>query len=287
MFFNKLSGLVHGPRALSPTHRFVEKVVAALGDSITEANNFESILAQALHSAEEYYHRQIKAIPGPFEISVSDSDSNPFFQTVFPGAEDVQAALGRSIEVRDFLPPLSREGKLEFFGLLGFRETAGRNNVPGLQFADHTIRSIGHSEAYCRESLRNSCLHRLLGQFREHVEILRNRGRILKSEWNIENGASASTPKDDQAPEFVLAERELQPDNLLKGLVAWLETPENHLSLGSSDIAVTDLLHGRTELPVMRCADRRHWVVSLVQIPVQEALDALARESRCHRYILI
>jgi hypothetical protein len=287
MFFNKLSGLVRGPRALSPTHRFVEKVVAALGESITEANNFEPILAQALHSAEGYYHQQIKAIPGPFGISASDSGSNPFFQTVFPGPADIQAALGRSIEIRDFLPPLAKEGKLEFFGLLGFREKAGRDNEADLQFADHTIRSIGHSEEYCRESLRNSCLHRLLGQFREHVEVLRSRGRLLKTEWNIENGANASAPKDDQAPEFVLAERELQPDNLLKGLVAWLETPENHLSLESSNIAVTDPWHGRTELPVMRCADRRHWVVSLVQIPVQEALDALASESRCHRYILI
>lgn len=287
MFFSKLNGLVRGPRALSPTHRFVEKVVAALGESITEANNFEPILAQALHSAEGYYLQQVQAIPGPFEISLSEQGSNPFFQTVFPGPKDVQAALGRSIEVRDFLPPLAREGKLEFFGLLGFREMAARDNEPDVQFADHTIRSIGHSEEYCRESLRNSCLHRLLGQFREHVEILRNRGRLLKSEWNIENDVSGSASISDQTPEFVLAEHELQPDNLLKGLVAWLETPENHLRLESSNIAVTDPWLGRKELPVMRCADRRHWVVSLVQIPVQEALDALASESRCHRYILI
>lgn len=287
MFFNKLNGLVHGPRAMSPTHRFVEKVVAALGESISEANNFEPILAQALHSAEEYYHQQIKGIPGPFEISASASCHNSFFQTVFPEPADVQVALGRSIEIRDFLPPLAREGKLEFFGLLGFRERAGLGNEPGLQFADHTIRSIGYSEEYCRESLRNSCLHRLLGQFREHVEILRNKGRLLKSEWDIENGAPAPTPKDGQAPEYVLAERELQPDNLLKGLVAWLETPQNHLRLESSNIAVADPRLGRAELPVMRCADRRHWLVSLVQISVQEAMDALASESRCHRYILI
>ncbi|NTV69457.1 MAG: hypothetical protein HGA71_04840 [Azonexaceae bacterium] len=287
MFFNKLNGLVRGPRALSPTHRFVEKVVAALGESITGANNFEPILTQALHAAEGYYHQQVMAIPGPFEVSVSDPGNNPFFSTVFAGPEDVQAALGRSIEIRDFLPPLAREGKLEFFGLLGFRERSARDGELDLQFADHTIRSIGYSEEYCRESLRNSCLHRLLGQFREHVEILRNRGRLLKTEWNIENGVNVSTAKDGQAPEFVLAERELQPDNLLKGLVAWLETPENHLSLGPSNIAVTDPWQGRKELPVMRCADRRHWVVSLVQMSVQDAMDALASESRCHRYILI
>jgi len=286
MFFNKLNGLVRGPRALSPTHRFVEKVVAALGESITEANNFEPILAQALHSAELYYHQQIQAIPGPFEISASDPDNNPFFRTVFPVREDVQVALGRSIEVRDFLPALARDGKLEFFGLLGVRERAAGENEPAQQFADHTIRSIGHSEEYCRESLRNSCLHRLLGQFREHVEMLRGRGRLPKTTWNIENRVDMSEASGNLAPEFVLAEQELLPDNLLKGLVAWLETPENHLRLESSNIAVIDQ-SGRTELPVMRCADRRHWVVSLVQIPVQEALNALASESRCHRYILI
>ena len=287
MFFNKLSGLVRGPRASSPTHRFVEKVVAVLGESITEANNFESILAPALHSAELYYYRQIQAIPGPFEISVSEPCNNPFFHTIFSAPVDVQAALGRSLEVRDFLPALVRDGKLECFGLLGFREKTAGENETGRQFADHTIRSIGHSEEYCRESLRNSCLHRLLGQFRDHVETLRGSGRLPKTQWNIENYGNAALAGDDPVPEFVLAEQVLQPDNLLKGLVAWLEAPESHLRIESSHVTVADQRGGRTELPVMRCADRRHWVVSLVQIQVQEALSALACESRCHRYILV
>ncbi|MFZ2973746.1 MAG: hypothetical protein WA049_14000 [Ferribacterium limneticum] len=287
MFFNKLSGLVHGTHASSPSHRFVEKVVAALGESITEANNFESVLAHALHSAELYYYRQIQAIPGPFEIAISEPCNNSFFHTIFNAPEDVHAALGRSIEVRDFLPALVRDGKLEFFGLLGFREKAAGENETERRFADHTIRSIGHSEEYCRESLRNSCLHRLLGQFREHVETLRSRGRLLKTEWNIENSANAVLAGDDQAPGFILAEHALQPDNLLKGLVAWLDAPENHLRIESSHVAVADQRGGRTELPVMRCADRRHWVVSLVQLQVREALNALASESRCHRYILV
>lgn len=41
------------------------------------------------------------------------------------------------------------------------------------------------------------------------------------------------------------------------------------------------------ELPVMRCADPRQWSVSLVRIPVEEAMNALACASHCHRYILI
>lgn len=287
MFFNKLSGLVRGPRALSPTHRFVEKVVAALGPSIAEADNFEPILAQALHSAELYYHQQIQAIPGPFEISASDPGNNPFIQTVFPSRDDVMAALGRSIEVRDFLPALAREGSLEFFALLGCREKVIAGTEPALQFADHTVRSIGHSEEYCRESLRNSCLHRLLGQFRAHVDTLRHRGKIPKAEWNIENRANVAAADADQATEFVLAEQELAPDKLLKGLVARLETPEVHPRIESSTVAGADQRGTRAELPVMRCADRRQWSVSLVQIPVEEAMNALASESHCHRYILI
>ena len=287
MFFNKLSGLVRGSNAPSPNHRFVEKVVVALGESISEANNFEPILAQALHYAESYYHQQILAIPGPFDVSASDACDNSFFRMVFPLLEDVQAALGRSIEIRDFLPALARDGNLDFFGLLGVREKATNQNEPCLQFGDHTIRSVGHTEEYCRESLRNSCLHRLLGQFREHVETLRNRGRLLKTEWSIENRMDSSAAKEDQAPEFVIAEQVLQPDNLLSGLVAWLETPENHLRIESSNIILADQEGVGVALPVMRCADRRHWVVSLVKMEVQEALDALASESRCHRYILI
>lgn len=287
MFFNKLSTFVRGSDAMPTTHRFVEKVVAALGQPITEADNFEPNLVQALHSAEFYYHQQIQAIPGPFEISARDPACNHFAQTVFPTRDDVLAALGRSIEVRDFLPALARDGNLEFFGLLGCREKVTAGNESGLQFADHTVRSIGHSEDYCRESLRNSCLHRLLGQFREHVDILRNRGRLPRAEWNIENRASSAVAGEELAQEFVLAEHALSPDNLLKGLLAWLQTPEVHLRIESSNVAVSDRSGDKAELPVMRCADRRHWSVSLVRIPVQEALDALASESRCHRYILI
>jgi hypothetical protein len=84
-----------------------------------------------------------------------------------------------------------------------------------------------------------------------------------------------------------LAEQALHPDNLLKGLVAWLEAPENHLRIESSHVAVADQQGGWAELPLMRCADRRQWVISLVRISVQEALNALASESRCHRYILV
>ena len=287
MFFNKLSGLVRGTGSPSLNHRFVEKVVAALGESISEANNFEQILAQALHSAELYYHQQILAIPGPFEVSANDAGDSSFSRRVFPLREDVQAALGRSIEIRDFLPALAKDGKLDFFGLLGVREKAANENAPSLQFGDHTIRSIGHTEEYCRESLRNSCLHRLLGQFREHVETLRNRGRLPKTEWNLENRMDSSAVSEGQAPEFVIADQVLQPDNLLRGLVAWLETPEKHLRIEPCNIVLADQGEDRIELPIMRCADRRHWVVSLVKIPVLDALDALANESRCHRYILI
>jgi hypothetical protein len=287
MFFNKLSGIVRGSNAPSQNHRFVEKVVVALGESISEANNFEPILSQALHYAESYYHQQILAIPGPFDVSASDVCNSSFSRMVFPLREDVQAALGRSVEIRDFLPALAKDGNLDFFGLLGVREKATNENEPYLRFADHTIRSIGHTEEYCRESLRNSCLHRLLGQFREHVETLRCRGRLLKTEWNIENRIDASVAKEVRASEFVVAEQVLQPDNLLSGLVAWLETPENHLRIESSNILLADQTGGGITLPVMRCADRRHWVVSLVKMEVQEALDALSGESRCHRYILI
>jgi len=284
MFFNKLSGLVRGQSDSLPTHRFVEKVVSTLGESITAATNFEPTLSQALHAAELYYYQQIQAIPGPFDISASEPRESAFFKTIFPAPEDVQIALGRSIEVRDFLPALVKDGKEEFFGLLGVREKTARDGEANLLFADHTIRSIGHSEDYCRESLRKSCLHRLIGQFREHVDTLRVRGQMPASAWNIENRITSG---DSASGDMVLASDALQPDSLLKGLVAWLESPENHLRIESSNIVLPDQSGGGTELPVMRCADRRHWVVSLVQVPVQDALAALASESRCHRYILI
>jgi hypothetical protein len=281
MFFNKLSGMVRGPRAPMPPHRFVEKVVATLGESITRADSFEPTLSCALYATEHYYHQQIWAIPGPFDVSASEPPDTSYFRTIFPAKDDVQIALSRSIEVRDFLPALAREGHQQFFALLGVREgRGGGGDGPGPSFADHTIRSLGHSEQYCRESLLNSCLHRLLGQFREQVDALRGTGR-----WTIKN--NENSPGEAQTNDLVLADKALQPDNLLKALVSWLESPEEYLRIESSNVAVTDPWRGRIELPLMRCADRRQWVVSLVEVSVQEALGALSGQSRCHRYILL
>jgi hypothetical protein len=68
---------------------------------------------------------------------------------------------------------------------------------------------------------------------------------------------------------------------MLDALVEWLQFPEEQLRLeGTADAA--DLV-----MPVLIGRDRRHWPVCLTRISLSETADAIARETRVHRYILI
>lgn len=269
----------------NPMQSLVTCVVETVAGGIEKADNFEQRLLPSLEKACAYFDAQIAQIPGPENISQEAFASCHWTREVFAEAAEIGRAVGRSLEVKESLPTLARAGHKQVHALLGMRYRPAIGDAAGVAFfADHTLRSLAPREIDTRNYLRLVVIKRLLNNFSEHVNKLRRRERILKLEWNIRNEIPAVAPVDEnKEPEYALASNELTPNNLLEGLLAWLEQPtdyfrlEQHPSVTSVDKA----------LPLLHCSDRRQWLVCIVSFPVEEGLLALQQETHTHRHIFI
>lgn len=271
---------------------YLDQVIATFGCAITDAPRHVEHLVPAVLAAENYFERQIAAIPGPFGVSAQAHATDDFLGAVFPTADEIRIALGRSIEVKEALPKLSRAGHVHVHALLGFR-CRSADNGPGrpLVFSDHTLKCLAPEAAEARAAIKAVAFERLLKNFNEHVDRLRHKGRLLAVEWNIANARPAANAAANGGG-FVDAAKELTPDNMLRGLCAWLHDPSAHLRVCNGDIKVADRRSqggepGVHDLPVLQSSDRRQWIVCLVRFPTHEGVEALMQETRSHRYILI
>ena len=257
-------------------HPLIDQVIDTVGGGIDQARNLEEQLNPALQHACNYFDQQIAAIPGPVEISRTTHDQATPCGQLFPEADHIDHALGRSLEVKESLPNLARGGHGHVYALLGVRRRPGDDNGP---LADHTVRSLAPTESDARDYLRYVAFKRLLMNFAAHVDKLRRKDRLLAVEWNLQS-EMAGPARNGDGSEFVTASKELTPDNLLRGLVAWLRSPEMHFRVEAADLAAADL-------PTLHSSDRRQWLVSFIRFPVAEGLQALERETHTHRYIYI
>lgn len=269
------------PHPLTP---YFERVTKVLGPEIATASDFEVRLGAALQGTLGYLDGQLDAIPGPIDISHAALITNAELRTLFPEPDDLLLALGRSLEVKDTLPGLIEHGHTHIYALLGMRNRPKQKSGP-TQLVDHTVRSLAPSEGHWHEYLREVAFMRLLTNFSTHVDKLRRQERLLKLEWDI----LSDTPTNPEAPdsrEFVYATKELTPDNMLRGLVAWLHTPAHYLRLEPSAVSIS--ADGKPlPLPLLHSSDRRQWLSCLIRFPISDAQAALARETRAHRYIFI
>ena len=290
-FLGSLFGKSGGNRDSVPANPFFAEVVAELGDGIASAKQFEEHLSEALKIGGGYFARQVAQIPGTLNLARENFDRDPLIQTLFHHAEDVQFALGRSIEAKENLPNLTRAGVEQGYAVVGMR-CRESDQIPGHPpvFADHSLKCLAASEDDVREALAHVALVRLLKGFAEHVEKLRRRNKLMRIEWNITNPHARGNNASDTS-EYVYAETELQPDNMLRGLCAWLANPAEHLRIVAGGARVNiqrpDGTASILDLPVLHSADRRLWFVCIVRFPVAECVAALNKEARTHRYIYI
>ncbi|MBS1189322.1 MAG: hypothetical protein H6R10_1114 [Rhodocyclaceae bacterium] len=263
--FGKLSHLVRRRQSARPAHHpFLAEVASLFGPGLARVPDFEARLKPALAFAIEYFDREIASIPGPFVLAPETYGSDGFLTSIFPTTGDIATALNHSIEVRESLPSLADSGHVQVHALLGMRRRPGdgASGQPPV-FADHTLRSLAPTEQDTRNYLRLVAVDRLLKGFGEHVQRLR---------------------RQDEAPV-----KELAPENMLRGLLAWLNSPAEHLRItpnavrwGWGDGTL------QYELPTMHSADRRQWIVCLVRFSAQTGLAALHQATaRPNRYILI
>lgn len=276
----KLVRLIRPSPSAARQNPLLPRILAAVGNDIAEAPDFAEQLIPAAEEALAYFSEQIASIPGPFALSASHPDSGAPLAALCTDSNEVERAFGRSLAVKEAVPQLLANGDEESYALLGMRmKAANEGGTPS--FADHTLRSLSGSLAATREMLRMAAFDRLLLDFAEHVGKLRRKDRMLKIEWewNLQHDASRVMTAEPQA-EYVYAARELTPENQLSGLLTWLSTPKCFFQL--QPVAAHS-----SELPLLRCSDRRQWQICLVRFKTREAAEALQRETHNHRYILI
>lgn len=274
-----------GPAAPESSHPLLPRILAAVGNEIGEVDGYAGQVIPAAEAALDYFAGQIASIPGGLRLATGDRASDAALATLFADGDDVGRALGRSLAVKETLPALLPDGAEEIHALLGMRLKSGSGNATAAPlFADHTLRSLATSAAATRELLCLAAFDRLLLDFAEHVGKLRRKDRMLKIEWewNLQHDAARVMSAEPHG-DYVYAANELTPENQLKGLLAWLATPECFFRLDTSDMVFA----GPNPLPLLRCSDRRQWRVCLVRFSAKEAATALQRETHNHRYILI
>lgn len=290
--FGKIARFIRvGEPAAAQQHPLLAQVIATVGGNIEEARDFTKLVIPAIEGMLAYLDRQIAALPGPAAVSEQLFGTDPVVSTLFPEADEIGRAFGRSLAVKETLPELARGGHDEIHALLGMRCKPANGAVAG--FADHVLHSLAPSDSDAREALRQAAFDRLLRNFTEHVEKLRRKERLLKLEWewNLRHDVAKTIETADE-PEFVYAAQELTPDNLLRGLIAWLNTPERFFRLEGSGISMPGAPAAASSeppasLPMLHCSDRRQWLVCLIRFSAADALQALQRETHTHRYIFI
>lgn len=291
-FLRNLIGLGQKSQSILPQgHPLLREMDNVLDFEASKGHDFEHRVVPALNYALRYYEGQVANIPGALPMSVEHHHHDALLNALFPGTDDIVHAFGRSMDVRQSLPILSGRGQPELFALLGMRNKPELAPEGGLHLADHTLRSLASSEDEVRELLRDAALSRLFKAYEEHLDKLKIKRKLLKVEWNIEN-RPGGVPDDNPDEPFVYSNEALTPENKLRGLVAWLERPEDHLKVRPSDVRIMIGVEDGgasiyQDLPMMFAADRRHWVTCIVHFPTLEAVHAMNKENRIHRYIFI
>jgi len=292
-FFNSLLKQTPAVTCVLPdSHAVIRQIISVLGFDVVAAKDYGSRLVPAINAAVEYFDAQIAAIPGPFDISAAQYTHHPLVHALFPTRQDIAHALGRSRDIKQPLAFLAGADQKEAFALLGARrppDHAAGAAAPA--YCDHTVRTLAANETGARQGLRTAALTGLVGSFGEHLDKLRKNDKLTRGEWNMENRKDLAVAEGDRG-KLVVAGEELQPDNLLQGLIAWLQRPAEHLQLRAGEqrtagAGTADATHQIDLLPHLLCRDSRLWLVCMVRFPVAEGVAAIQNEPRQDRYIRI
>jgi len=279
------------PAGIPDFHPVIDKIGEILGYDIRKSHHdYSTRVLPALNAAIQILDDAIGNIPGTFNMSFAAHAENPLLRVLFPSADSINHALGRSMDVRQSAPPLLNAGHPILYGLLGTR-CRPEEQIPGAApvFADHTLRSLSHDPALARVSLREAALSRVVLAFGEHIDKLQKKGKLARSEWAMNGQPAASGFGQD---DFVYAQQELLPESVLQGLIDWLSQPARHLNIQPRGFRVAIKKPDGSPpeeyiFPTMNTADRRHWLVCIVAFTAEECVTAMKLENKVHRYIFV
>jgi hypothetical protein len=292
-FFSSLLNQSQPAECILPeTHAVIRQIVSVLGFDVVSSSDYASRLVPALNAAAEYFDEQITSIPGPYDISAAQYTHQPLAHALFPARQEIAHGLGRSREAAHPLAFLAGAEQKQAFALLGARHRPDRDNTGEAPiFCDHTFRSFSASESGARQGLRTAAMTRLVTDFGEHVDRLRQKDSLPRKEKNMGSHGS-DTLADTDKEMFALTGEELQqPGNLLRGLISWLQRPSVHLRIrageNGNDGGSEPINPMIGSLPQLLSRDRRCWTVCIVCFPTAEGIAAIQNNPHPHRYILI
>lgn len=318
----KLSALFRPERveSIDEEAALIDQVVHATDPAIASVPGYRDVLLPAVRHALDHYIQVVQAIPGPITVSHQSYRADPLVKALFPNREEITLALGSSIEVRDAIQAHAASNRGSICALLGMRMRTGDGRRPSRDciehtdfaatanlLADHTFRDLAADEDDVRQALRDAAFKSLIKTFAAEIKSRHREMRLLKTDRNVSQEfirVGAGNPDHDHHHHAVKAldqhlERhaeDLSPEGTLLALVDWLWTPESHLRLeADGGHGVTHIQQGpgsssseqHLHLPLLATTDRRQWLVCITRVPIEEAMQAVAQETRAHRHILV
>lgn len=305
-----LAGWMSPPAPGAAQCRAVDRAVDAVEPLIKTVGGYERRLAPAVEAALEYCGRLVDGIPGPLEVNSRAFAADPLVHAIFGSADEIGTMIATSQSVRGFMDIGHHALDRECFALLGMRRYEKRvtgmavqdgfvrNEVPQtlVYFADHTLSCIGPDYDAARNALRDAAFDSLVASFAQKVQALRDERQDLRTSIDV-----ARARKQDRAEleqRFRQAGEALAPQRLIESLKAWLVEPAAHLSLIPTTLCVDSMgVVVEAESPPSDAAtlsfpelvgrDRRRWLVLVARLSREDALDAIARREKAHRYIVI
>lgn len=315
-------------RPLDPDlERALDRVAEGVDPVLRTAPGFERHLRAPVGEALAYCHQLTTRLPGPLVIDRPAFASDPLVHALFATADDIDAMLGRSQAVRDFLVEPEALESDHFYALLAARWHEKTQfglalqgevihaDVPQrvLVFGDHTLVEPASDLATLRQRLCCRGLGSLLDTFRDHLAVLRHERDGLRADLSLARAHLTALRHKTPGPDIAVPSRHLEaldqrlreraaslmPDVLIDELAALLRAPERVLNLRPVQVVVdrlgviqpagAPLADGvsRLEFNELNARDRRHYLAMLVRINREEAQNAVAAARDAQRRFLL
>lgn len=320
LFSALLPWLRPAPSIDEADRRAIARAVAAVDPLLQSVPDFERRLAPALRQARDYCAELAVTLPGPIEIDARAYACDPLVHACFASPGDIDAMIGMSRELRDFLVSGPAAASDPLFALLAMRRheraTLGmamngevlQRDVPQrvVYFSDHTLAAVCGEFAELHPRLQQLGVDSLVGSFAAHLSGRRRERDALRAERDMMRSAGRHDPDRDPAhrrrlealdEELRRAAQAQDPARILDELAAWLSEPSAHLRLEPVSLSI-DAMGIKApsagvplRFPELIGRDRRRWILQLASIPRSAVLRALAaqrdREERAYRTLII
>lgn len=327
-FFSAIADLIKPAPPPDPeVAAALDRVIGMVDPLVRAAPRLEKHLAGAVEHALGYCAGLVATLPGPLEINRQAFSHDPLIHALFATASDIEAMLGRSQAIRDYLERpecweadcfcamlAARRQQKRQFGMAQQGDII-RNDVPQevLYFSDQTLIEPSCDPERTRERLRARAMESLLTTFNSHVDNLRKTRLTLRADLSVEQAQlmvsqQRHIPEDTALHTRHLTELEfrlsqtgdsLMPEQLVENLADFLRQPETALSLTPVSVRVdrlgivqrddsNDEQIQTLNFPELSSRDRRQHIATLVRITREEAIAAVEKSrDQQKRYIIL